>query len=316
MARLNKKGLVYFPLEVNFFSDRKIRKLNIRTNYVGSQIFLFILTLIYQNSYYIETTVDDLTDDIISSFSDKDIFPFDFVKGVIETCIEIELFDKDLANKGVFTSKGIQKQYLLSTKRRKDVDTSSYWILDVVDEAEVRIKIKESECEHNVDSNLAQNNNCMHNVDNNNENVYNNSLALDSGSHNAYQSTQSKSKSKKKRKIDKNDLIDKTSFYGLPKLHYLTKTLIKNGYIDDCCLDIPKFNSLFEELCKVYDFENVCIATNYLIKYSKHADPPIDYPYAFFSVSIKQALSYFLEESKHIGETFEEWAKRIFLKER
>ncbi len=154
----------------------------------------------------------------------------------------------------------------------------------------------------------------MHNVDNNNKNVYNNSLELDSGSHNAYQSTQSKSK--KKRKIDKNDLIDKTSFYGLPKLHYFTKALIKYGYIDDCCLDIPKFNYLFEELCKAYDFENVCIATNYLIKYSKHADSPIDYPYVFFSASIKQALSYFLEESKHIGETFEEWVKRIFIKGR
>lgn len=318
MARLNKKGLVYFPLEVDFFTDRKIRRLNIRTNYVGGQIYLFILTLIYQNSYYIETTIDDLTEDIISAFPDKDIFTFDFVKKVIETCIEIELFDKKLAGKGVFTSKGIQKQYLLSTKRRKDVDTSSHWILDLFEEAEVRIKIKEDEIEQNDDNNSIQENNCIHNVNNNNDNVCNNSVELDNCEHNVDQSTQSKSKSKKKKKreIDKIDKNDKTNLYGLPSLHYLTKVLIKNDYIDDYCLDIPKYNSLFEELCRAYDFDNVCIATNYLIQYSKHADPPIDYPYAFFSTSIMNALSYFKEESKHAGESFEEWAKRIFLKER
>lgn len=90
----------------------------------------------------------------------------------------------------------------------------------------------------------------------------------------------------------------------------------ENNYIDDFCLDIPKYNSLFEELCNAYEFNNICIVTNYLIKYSKYADPLIDYPYAFFSTSIMNALSYFHEETKHIGETYEEWVKRIFLKER
>ena len=56
-----------------------------------------------------------------------------------------------------------------------------------------------------------------------------------------------------KREIDKTDKNDKTNLYGLPSLYYLTKVLIKNNYIDDFCLDIPKFNSLFEELCRAYD---------------------------------------------------------------
>ncbi len=303
MARLNKKGLVYFPLEVNFFADRKIRKLNIRTNFVGSQIYIYILSLIYQNSYYIETSIEDLAEDIVTTFADKDIFNLDFVEKIIQTCIDVELFDKELSKKGIFTSKGIQKQYLLSTKRRKGVDTTSYWILDIIDEAEVRIKIKESECNENVNNNEVQEEQCKHNVDNNLENVYNNSNS-------AYNNSQSKSKRKKKK--DKTDKIDKTNLYGLPKLHYLTKALIENGYIDDFCLDIPKFNSLFDELCSVYDFENVCIATNYLIKYSSTADPPIDYPYAFFSKSITSTLKFFYEEAKHANETFEEWIKRKF----
>lgn len=318
MARLCKKGLVYFPLDVEFFNDRKIRKLNIRTNFTGATVYLFILTLIYKNSYYIETTVEDLAEDIASFLADKDTYSIDKVEKIIDLCINIGLFDKDLVEQGIFTSKGIQKQYLLSTRRRKGVNISLYNLLNTMDMTAINIKIHD--CEQYDTNNENENDYCNQDEYNNEINVDNNSVEANRGSHNAYQSTQSKSKRKSnkeretkssKDKRDKNDKNDKTNLYGLPKIHYLTQKLINDKFIDEFCLDIPKFNNLFEEICETYSFENVCIATNYLLKYSRTAEPPIDYPYAFFSSSILRALSHYQEELKHSNETFEEWVLRI-----
>lgn len=311
MARICKKGLVYFPLEVEFFNDRKIRRLNLRTNSIGSVIYLFILTMIYRNSYYIETTAEDLCDDIASSFPDKEIFSVSKINEVIDMCIFLELFDPQLAQQGIFTSRGIQKQYMLSTKRRKEIEVSKYWLLDSEDMVEVKLKIQSSgkQDESNL---LIEENSCRHNVCNNDKNADNHSVETNYGSHHAYQSTQSKSKRESKRKKDKKDRIDKTNLYGFPKIHYLTEVLIQNKYIDEWCLDIPKYNALFEELTKSYDFSDICIATNYLLQYARRADPPIDFPYAFFSSSIVKALEQYREDLSHSDESFEEWVSRNF----
>ena len=53
MARPKKLGLEYFPLDVNFYRDIKIRKL-MRTNGGGVSITIYILLLchIYETGYY------------------------------------------------------------------------------------------------------------------------------------------------------------------------------------------------------------------------------------------------------------------------
>lgn len=312
MARLCKKSLVYFPLDVEFFSDRKIRRLNIRTNYVGSTIYLFMLTMIYRDSYYIKTSITDLIENIVSSFPNNNVYSLKQVEEIINLCLDLGLFDKALAKNGVFTSKGIQRQYLLSTRRRKDVDIKNYWFLTEEDMIEINIKLKSS-CEHNDEIDETEEDNCIHNANNNGINVDNNLVELDHCSPDVDQS-KSKRKSNSKKNSDKrekNDKFDKTKLYSLPKTHYLTQVLIHNKYIDEWSLDIPKYNSLFEDLCNNYEFKDVCIATNYLLNYSKHADPPIDFPFAFFSSSIIRSLKNWHEELKHQDEAFEIWIERF-----
>lgn len=86
----------------------------------------------------------------------------------------------------------------------------------------------------------------------------------------------------KQSNIDK--LIDKGQ--NLPhQNHYLTNYLIEKKLLDLLSYDVIKFNELFSELDKQYNYELVMIATRYLISFiSKNED--IDSVYAYFKTSI------------------------------
>lgn len=107
MARTSKKGLDYFPMDIDIFSDLKIRKL---IKYQGGKaisIYALLLCNIYKNGYYIEW--DDELPFICSELTG---FEEAYVSEVIKTCLSLGLFSKELFDaEGVLTSKGIQERY-------------------------------------------------------------------------------------------------------------------------------------------------------------------------------------------------------------
>lgn len=107
MARTSKRGLDYFPMDIDIFSDIKIRKL---IKYQGGKaisIYALLLCNIYKNGYYIEW--DDELPFICSELTG---FDEAYVSEVIKTCLSLGLFSKDLFDaEGVLTSKGIQERY-------------------------------------------------------------------------------------------------------------------------------------------------------------------------------------------------------------
>lgn len=116
MARKIKQGLDYFPLDVTFFSDIKIRKL---IKYQGSgaiAIYTSLLCNIYEQSgYYI--LWDKELPFIISEITG---LKEGYINEVIECCLNIDLFDRDLYEKErVLTSKGIQERYDLICRQAK-----------------------------------------------------------------------------------------------------------------------------------------------------------------------------------------------------
>ena len=123
----------------------------------------------------------------------------------------------------MITAESVQKQYLLSTVRRKDINIDKYWLL------------KPSESVRPADGSLS--------VSKENDNVNNNLVNVNNNQVNANISTQSKSKSKKDKLIN----IDKRAF-GEPKLHFITKALVKNKYVEEDDLLIGKYNMLAEKL--------------------------------------------------------------------
>ncbi len=107
MARTSRRGLDYFPMDIDMFYDLKIRKL---IKYQGGKsitIYALLLCNIYKNGYYMEW--DDELPFICSELTG---FDEAYVSEVIKACLALGLFSKELfdADK-ILTSKSIQERY-------------------------------------------------------------------------------------------------------------------------------------------------------------------------------------------------------------
>lgn len=108
MARPQKKGLSYFPFDVDFFNDRKIKILFSKFGSMGIMIYIYIICEIYkEKGYYLlldEETVDFFCSELKIT---KNEFA-DF----IEFFLKKNLFDKKLwENYRVIASRPIQERY-------------------------------------------------------------------------------------------------------------------------------------------------------------------------------------------------------------
>ncbi len=112
MARPIKRGLDYFPLDIDFFNDIKIRKL---IKYQGGKavaVYTHLLCNIYRNGYYL--VWDDELPFIISEVTGYDEA---YIQEAIKCCMNIGLFSKKLFDEeGIITSKGIQSRYEMVCK--------------------------------------------------------------------------------------------------------------------------------------------------------------------------------------------------------
>lgn len=134
MARPKLKGLLYFPFDIDFFEDNKIRILKARYKSDGVLIYLFLLCEIYREGYYIK--VDDDFEYIIS---DELGIDQNKVKQVLNFLLKRSLFDNTLFSLDkVLTSAGIQRRYQLGIKERMrksrtPLEVGRYWLLNEED---------------------------------------------------------------------------------------------------------------------------------------------------------------------------------------
>lgn len=175
MARPVKEGLDYYPLNADFMSDIKVRRLIRSFGSKSIGVVIALLGMIYgDKGYYIL-----LNDDVAFIISEQTLEDEEIVSQIINKLIEIEFFDKNLYEKHrVLTSKGIQKRFISATERRKDVKLITKYNLV------------------NVDSNSSSS---VVNVDNNSINVDNNSSSSVVNVGNNQQRKEKKSKEKKSK---------------------------------------------------------------------------------------------------------------------
>lgn len=130
MARPQKKGLDYFPFDVDFYEDLKIEDLGNEFGPVGESIYKRILCMVYRDKgYYLPVDMQKLAIKLIKSIGNKWVRSKEQVIQVILYCADIGLFDKDLLLQSVITSVGIQRRYLKAKGRRPVID-DTYWLLD------------------------------------------------------------------------------------------------------------------------------------------------------------------------------------------
>lgn len=134
MPRPPKKGLAYFPKDIDYYQDEKIVELAIKYGLLGLTTFDVLLTLIYREGYYIEMSPAKAALFVVRTvggnwYRKSGMSAIDFATEIIQYCAEIGLLDETLVRQDVMTSIGIQKRYAAVTARNK-VDRSKYWLLD------------------------------------------------------------------------------------------------------------------------------------------------------------------------------------------
>ena len=113
MGRNAKKGLEYYPMDVDIISDIKIRKL---IKYHGGQaltVYTLLLCHIYKSGYFIYWD-----EDIPFVLSEQTGFDEEYIEKVVGYCITVGLFSEQLYNHDkVLTSKAIQERYSFICKQ-------------------------------------------------------------------------------------------------------------------------------------------------------------------------------------------------------
>ena len=123
MARKPKVGLDYFPLDVGFFQDLKVRKLRRLHGPVGLVVYLNLLCRVYGCGCQLKfNELEDLAFDIAEEItSDKMSRDSSKIARVILDIGNCGLIDKALLEKGVITSDSIQQQYSIALKKSRRV---------------------------------------------------------------------------------------------------------------------------------------------------------------------------------------------------
>ena len=234
MARPTAKGVEYFPLNVNFINDLKVRKLLLSCGAESIAVLIYLLSTIYKDEgYFVEIHEDEI--DLIAL--DVNVTS-EFVLEVIKKACEVRFFDVNLYNNfNILTSKGIQERYLKITERRKNSVVITQFNLI--------------------------------NVDINSVNVNNNSINVDNNSVNVYKSTQSKVK---KRKVQKS--TEKSLSNDSCKNVYLTQTeerdcmnkKIYELYLNGIGQISPTIKERLDDLVELYGMEHVIVAINTTIE--------------------------------------------------
>lgn len=171
MARPNKEGLDYFPLDVDIDQDDKIALIEATHGLEGFSIVIKLFLKIYNNSYFYEWGEKEQL-----LFSKRVNVDINKVNDVINDCLKWEIFSKSIyETHEILTSSGIQRRYLEATTRRKQVKIPKELLL----------------------------------LDNETVNAYNNLIIVDVNGINEELTTQRKQKQKVNRKKTENEEVNR-----------------------------------------------------------------------------------------------------------
>lgn len=141
MARPRKMGLDYFPFDVDFFSDKKIKRLRAKFGTDGIAVYMYLLCEVYRSGYYIEYDEDlilDISDELnISENETTQIMNYLFSRSLLQ------LLESKLAIPvKVLTAASIQRRYQSAKKGgKKDIEVEAeFWVLNE-NETESFIKV-------------------------------------------------------------------------------------------------------------------------------------------------------------------------------
>jgi len=137
MARPLKQGIDYYPVEVDFLKDLKVRKITRACGPVAPVVLISLLSNIYRDyGYYVVWDKDMpflIADDVgISEGA---------VEEVVKKALQVGFFEDRLFEEfSILTSHGIQKRFLKASERRKCITMVAEYFL-VANNNQVNVNI-------------------------------------------------------------------------------------------------------------------------------------------------------------------------------
>lgn len=125
MARPQKLGLDYFPLDVDIDQDDKIQLVEALHGATGFAVVIKLMMRVYKEGYYYDwTEMEQLL------FSRRVNVDINLLNDIVNDCIKYGLFNKDLYEKyRILSSHGIQERYFEASKRRKKITVVNQYLL-------------------------------------------------------------------------------------------------------------------------------------------------------------------------------------------
>lgn len=137
MARPMKQGLDYFPMDVSFTRDVKVRRVHMACGMESIGILVYLLSLIYRDQGYYEKWDEELC-----FLTAMDLhLEESLVDQVVQKAAQVGFFDGELlADWGILTSVGIQERFLAATRKRKVRRLiREYLLVDVAEEGKIEL---------------------------------------------------------------------------------------------------------------------------------------------------------------------------------
>lgn len=126
MARPRKRGLDYFPFDVDFFSDEKMVCIAGEFGAKGELVAVKLLCAVYRNGYFAEWNdaaryklmrdMPGVSGELLSQIVSRLVFWGFFDQSLFDTA-------------GVLTSRGIQQRYFEAVRRRQPIDSDLPFLL-------------------------------------------------------------------------------------------------------------------------------------------------------------------------------------------
>ncbi len=140
MARPTKTGLDYYPMDVGFLRDKKVRLL--RSEFGASSVLfvLYVLGKVYEgDGYFLAWDKDELllaADELRETPA--------YISEVLQGCLKRSIFDERVFQMfSVLTSAGIQRRYLRGCEKRDGIAIfNEYWLLNISSKSDVPASIR------------------------------------------------------------------------------------------------------------------------------------------------------------------------------
>ena len=140
MARPYKKGVDYFPLDVDIMRDPKLIEPKLKHGYLAFCVYIALLTMIYKNEgYYVDYSkkIEVLwgVSDLLQGKYQPEVGK---IEEVVEDLVACGLFSRDHFDSKILTSKRLQATYYSATADRTSIDIDwDIWCLSEEEMSEI-----------------------------------------------------------------------------------------------------------------------------------------------------------------------------------